>query len=105
MFNFDMPTESLFLVVFFGFFISFIGALFNTHNFVIILISLDMMLLSCAFGFIIAAFLLRDSAGYFYALFLLVVAASETAIGLGLLILFFQVTGQSSLQEVNLVRG
>lgn len=101
----DMGVSTLFFVGVLVFFISFVGAMLNTHNFVLILICLDIMLLSCAFGFIVSAIVVQNAAGYFYALFLLVVAASETAIGLGLLILLFQLVGRVDLVETAITRG
>jgi NADH-quinone oxidoreductase subunit K len=87
------------------FFISLFGLIVVRKNFILVLICLYLLLISCAFGFVVAATFIQSIHGYFYALFLLTVAASETAIGLGLLMVLHQFMGSVNLDLLYSIRG
>jgi NADH-quinone oxidoreductase subunit K len=87
------------------FFISLFGLIVVRKNFLLVLICLYLLLISCAFGFVIASVFTQNIQGYFYALFLLTVAASETAIGLGLLLVLHHLTGSANLDLLYSMRG
>ena len=63
----------------------------NRSNIIIIFISIELMLLSINFNFIIYSRFLDDIIGQTYALFFLTIGAAESAIGLGILISFYRV--------------
>jgi NADH:ubiquinone oxidoreductase subunit K len=63
----------------------------------VILIFLDMLLLLNVFLSCVAALLVVGPEGYIYAFFILGTAAADTAVGLGLFILYYKSTGSVSL--------
>ena len=65
-----------------------------------ILISLELLILSVNINFIISSIYLDDLFGLIYSLIYLTSAASESAIGLALLILFYRIKGGISLDLI-----
>lgn len=79
----------LFIFNFLFFFIGFCGFVLNRRHFLLVLLGIEIMLLSIVFGFILFSNLFQDSMGYIFSLFILTIAASESAIGLALLIVYY----------------
>lgn len=71
--------------------ISFLGIILNRSNIIITFISIEMMLLSINFIFIIYSKFMDDILGQIYSLLFLTIGAAESAIGLGILIAFYRV--------------
>jgi NADH-quinone oxidoreductase subunit K len=71
--------------------ISFLGIILNRSNIIIIFISIELMLLSINFNFIIYSRFLDDMLGQLFSLFFLTIGASESAIGLGILVSFYRI--------------
>jgi NADH:ubiquinone oxidoreductase subunit K len=71
--------------------ISFLGIILNRSNIIITFISIEMMLLSINFIFIIYSKFLDDIMGQINSLLFLTIGAAESAIGLGILIAFYRV--------------
>lgn len=71
--------------------ISFLGIILNRSNIIITFISIEMMLLSINFIFIIYSKFLDDILGQIYSLLFLTIGAAESAIGLGILIAFYRI--------------
>ena len=87
-------TVNLFL-----FFLSIVGIVFNRKNILTTLICIELMLLSTNLSFIIFSVYLDDIYGQLVSLFILAVAASESSIGLAVIILYFRVRGNISLDQ------
>lgn len=69
-----------------------------------ILISLELLILAININFIIASVFLDDLLGIIYSLINLTSAASESAIGLALLIIFYKLKGGISLDLISLLK-
>ena len=82
--------DQLFLCCLFLFFLSLLGIILNRTNIIIIFISIELMLLSINFNFIIYSKFLDDILGQVFSLFFLTIGASESAIGLGILVSFYR---------------
>jgi NADH:ubiquinone oxidoreductase subunit K len=67
------------------------------EHFLVILIFLDLLLLSNILLLILYTVVFINALGYVYALLLIGVAATDTALGIGLFILYFKSTGQVAL--------
>jgi len=106
-----MGRESFFNIIdFFDvglalFFIGSLGVFFLANNFISVLISIEIMLLSLNYLFVLFSSYLDDAMGQFYALCVLSVAASESSIGLSLLLIFYRVRGSISSREARLLKG
>ena len=88
-----------------SFFIGVSGIIFNKKNAILILISVELMLLAINFVFLTSSIYLDDRIGQIFALLILTVAAAESSIGLGLLVVYYRVQGSVSIDSINLMRG
>ena len=88
-----------------SFFIGVSGIIFNKKNAILILISVELMLLAINFVFLICSVYLDDRIGQIFALLILTVAAAESSIGLGLLVVYYRMQGSVSIDSINLMRG
>jgi NADH-quinone oxidoreductase subunit K len=79
--------------------ISFLGIIMNRTNIIIIFISIELMLLSINFNFIIYSRFLDDILGQTYSLYFLKIGAAESAIGLGILVAFYRVRKNISVHN------
>ncbi|PCI22324.1 MAG: NADH-quinone oxidoreductase subunit NuoK [SAR324 cluster bacterium] len=68
----------------FVFVLGIVGLVLNRHNLIVILMSLELMLLGVNLNFIIFSIHLDDFFGQLFSLYVLSVAAAESAIGLAL---------------------
>lgn len=83
---------SKYLIISFSVFtISILGIILNRSNIILTFISIEMMLLSINFIFVIYSKFLDDFLGQIYSLFFLTIGSAESAIGLGILISFYRV--------------
>jgi NADH-quinone oxidoreductase subunit K len=76
--------------LFFIFIIGVLGLIMNKRNILIIILSIELMLLSSNLGFIFSSILFDDIWGQVIALYILTVAAAESAIGLSILLIYFE---------------
>lgn len=67
--------------------------------------SLELMLLSINFLLITTASIFDNLQGQVFALYILVVAAAESAIGLSILVAYYRVRGSIAVKFINLLRG
>lgn len=94
------PTLAIFL-----FLIGILGIVVNRKNLIIMLMSIELMLLAVNLLFIIYSCILDNLIGQIFALYVLVVAAAESAIGLSILVSYYRVRGTISVKFINLLRG
>ncbi len=85
--------------------IGLLGIFINRKNIITILMSIELMLLAVNINFIGFSNHLNDLSGQIFALFILVVAAAEAAVGLAILTIFFKSSGSISVDEINKMRG
>jgi NADH-quinone oxidoreductase subunit K len=69
------------------------------------LISLELMLLAVNLNFVLCSVYLDDFMGQIFALFILTVAAAESAIGLAILVVYSRVRGSISIEMIRLLNG
>jgi NADH-quinone oxidoreductase subunit K len=87
------------------FFIGMLGLVLNRKNILIILMSTELMLLSVNMNFIIFSVHLDDLLGQMFALFVLTIAAAESATGLAILVIYYRVRGTIAVERVQTMRG
>jgi NADH-quinone oxidoreductase subunit K len=61
--------------------------------------------LAVNFNFIIFSVFLDDIVGQIFALFVLTVAAAESAIGLAILVVYYRIRGTVSIEYINLLKN
>ena len=87
------------------FFLGVFGIIFQRRNILIILMCIELILLSVNLNFIVFSVYLDDFFGQLFSLFILTVAASESAIGLAILILYFRLRGNITINQETLLKG
>lgn len=87
------------------FFLGLTGIFLNRKNIIIVLISIELILLSVNFSFLITSCFVDDRIGQLFAIFILTLAAIESSIGLAILLTYFRVRGTTTLELVNLLKG
>lgn len=98
--------EQYISLAFFLFLLGILGIVVNRKNIIVMLMSIELMLLSINFLLIVSSSLLDNVHGQLFALYILVVAAAESAIGLSILVAYYRVRGSiSAVRFMNLLRG
>lgn len=87
------------------FIIGILGIIINRKNIIVMLMCIELLLLSINLLFILGSCILDNLLGEIFALYILVVAASESAIGLSILIAYYRITGTIAVKYINLLRG
>ena len=87
------------------FILSIIGIILNRSSIILILICIEIMLLSISLNFILYSLLLKTILGQIYSLYIITVAAVESAIGLSIMISFYKLKGSISIKFLNLLKG
>ena len=85
--------------------IGVLGIFLNKKNIIIILMSIELILLSANINFVAFSSFLNDISGQVFAMFTLTIAASEAAIGLAILVVFFRNRGSIAVEDVNQMKG
>ena len=91
-----------------GFLISAIGLygiVFNFKNFLVTMMCIEMAYLGVSLTFIINSLYFFDPTGQVYSLFLIILAAGEAAVGLGLLIVIFSIERRIDFATYRALRG
>ena len=88
----------------FLFILGVLGIVTNRKNLIVMLMSIELILLSINYILIIGSSLLDNLQGQVFALYILVVAAAESAIGLSLLVAIYRTMNSISVQYINLLK-
>lgn len=81
------------------------GIVSNRTNLLIILICIEVVLFSIDMNFVVFSVYLDDICGQVFALFILTVAASESAIGLAIVVVYYRLQNNIVLPSNGLLRG
>ena len=103
--NIYSPLQLLVLTCFFLFWIGLSGIFFNRRLVISILLAVELTLLSINLMFLSFAAYLDDMIGVLMALYVLCVAAAESAIGLALIITFYRARKTIGVEYISLLRG
>ena len=82
-----------------------VGIFLNRRNVIVILMSIELMLLAVNINFIAFSQHLGDLVGQVFALFVLTVAAAESAVGLAILVVYFRNRGDIYVDELTMMKG
>nr|ALO20632.1 NADH dehydrogenase subunit 4L [Melicertum octocostatum] len=96
---------NLYLIPMLLFILSIIGIIFNQSNIILILICIEMMLLSISLNFLSHAYIVSNSMGQICAIYIITVAAVESAIGLSIMIAFYKLKGSVAIRFLNILKG
>lgn len=87
------------------FVLGLLGIIFNRTNLILVLMSIEIILLAVSINLLIFSFLLNSLLGQIFSIFILTVAAAESAIGLSIMVAFYKIKGSISIRSLNLLKG
>ncbi len=87
------------------FVLGLLGIIFNRTNLILVLMSIEIILLAVSINLLIFSFLLSSLLGQIFSIFVLTVAAAESAIGLSIMVAFYKIKGSISIRSLNLLKG
>jgi len=93
------------LLSFVVFLIGMLGIFITRKNIIVILMSIELMLLGINISFAVYSVYLDDILGQVFALFVLTVAAAESAIGLAILVAYYRLKGSVATLFINSLKG
>lgn len=85
--------------------IGLFGIVSNRTNLLIILMCIEVVLFSIDINFVIFSVYLDDMVGQVFALFVLTVAASESAIGLAIVVVYYRLHNNIIIPHNGILRG
>lgn len=97
-------TDSLMLFLLL-FFIGLTGIIFNYRNYLVTMLCIEIMYLGITVCFLIVGVSTADPKGQIYALILLIIAAAESAVGLGLLVVLYRFGRSIDFQDYQELKG
>lgn len=95
----------LYILPLFLFTLSMLGISINRSNIIMILVCFEMMLLSIIISFLFGAFFLNNDLGQIGSIFIMTMAAIESAIGLSIMIVFSKIKGSVAIRFLNILKG
>lgn len=85
--------------------IGVLGIAFNRKNILIVLMSIELMLLAVNINFVVFSVFVDDLMGQVFALYVITVAAAESAIGLAILVAYYKVRNSIAVESIQMLRG
>lgn len=82
------------------FFIGLLGIVLNRKNILIIIMSIELLLLAVNLNFAAFSVYLDDIIGQIFVLFVLTIAATESAIGLAIITVFYRLKNSIELEPI-----
>ncbi|BCD41957.1 NADH dehydrogenase subunit 4L (mitochondrion) [Chaetoceros tenuissimus] len=87
------------------FLIGALGLVLNRKNILITIMSVELMLLSVNLNFVIFSVYLDDITGYIFVLFILTIAATESAIGLAILSAYYKLKQTIQMDKIKNIKS
>jgi NADH:ubiquinone oxidoreductase subunit K len=81
------------------------GLIVVKGNVITLLISLELLVLSCVLNFVVFAYVFDDLLCQVFALLILTLAAAESALGLALIVLFYRLRFSVSVGSITNLKG
>lgn len=82
------------------FFIGLFGVILNRKNILTILMSIELLLLGINLNFAVLSIYLDDIVGHIFVIFILTIAAAESAVGLALITIFYKLKNSIELEPI-----
>jgi NADH-ubiquinone oxidoreductase chain 4L len=79
------------------FFLGVIGYILNRKNIILLLITIELLLLAVTFIILLSSFVFDDILGQVFSLYIIIIAGAESAIGLGLVVVYYRLRGTIAL--------
>jgi len=85
--------------------IGVIGIFLNRKSIIVILMSIELILLAVNINLVSFSIFLGDIVGQVFTLFILTVAAAESAIGLAIIVVYYRNSGTIRVEEIDQLKG
>ena len=85
--------------------IAVVGIFLNRKNVIVLLMAIELMLLAVNLNFVAFSYFLGDLSGQIFVLFILTVAAAESAIGLAILVVLFRNLNTINVEDLDTLKG
>ena len=80
------------------FILGILGFVLNRKNIILMIICIEIMLLAITFLILVSSLSFDDILGQIYGIYIIAVAGAESAIGLGILVAYYRLRGNISIQ-------
>ena len=101
----NLPLTTLFTLSTNLLIISLVGVVWNKRNFLIMMLCIEMMFFAISLNFLFIIVSSSNIYGVIYPLMIVTAAATETAVGLGLLIVAYRLSTEVSYNSLITLRG
>ena len=85
--------------------IGIIGIFLNRKNVIIILMSIELILLAVNINFVSFSIYLQNLVGQVFTMFILTVAAAESAVGLAIIVIYYKNKGSINVEQISSLKG
>ena len=85
--------------------IGIIGIFLNRKNIIIILMSIELILLAVNINLVSFSIYLQNLTGQVFTMFILTVAAAETAVGLAIIVIYYKNRGSINVEQISSLKG
>ena len=85
--------------------IGIIGIFLNRKNVIIILMSIELILLAVNINLVSFSIYLQNLVGQVFTMFILTVAAAESAVGLAIIIIYYKNKGSINVEQISSLKG
>jgi len=85
--------------------IGIIGIFLNRKNVIIILMSIELILLAVNINLVSFSIFLQNLVGQVFAMFILTVAAAESAVGLAIIVIYYKNKGSINVEQIDSLKG
>ena len=87
------------------FLIGVLGLVLNRKNILITIMSIELMLLAVNLNFVLFSVYLDDIVGQVFVLFILTIAATESAIGLAILVVYYRLKNTIRIDKIKNIKS
>jgi len=87
------------------FLIGALGLVLNRKSILITIMSIELMLLAVNLNFIIFSIYLDDIIGHIFVIFILTIAATESAIGLAILTVYYKLKNTIQMDKIKIIKS
>ncbi|MEO0466613.1 MAG: NADH-quinone oxidoreductase subunit NuoK [Pseudomonadota bacterium] len=101
----DLTLNHYLVLSAFLFTVGVVGIFVNRKNIIVILMAIELILLSVNINLVAFSVFSGTIAGQIFAMLVLTVAAAEAAVGLAILVVFFRLRGDISVESIDLMKG
>ena len=99
-----MPIEYLTVAIIL-FLLSILGIVINRSHLILMIMCIELMLLATSLLFLICSITLANLTGEIFTISILAIAASESAIGLAIMVAFYRIRGSIAIKTISLLKG